>query len=126
MPGVLSLLTCVKSTLKKWHLKKLTSNKIKTAQELLSLTLEIEAHLLKSDIAFAKDNEPKRMELAKQIFSTEVSEDDAPEIHKIITEVLEINSRLQQFATDAKNEVANLSKQIKTSRKVTNAYQAHK
>ncbi|THB69806.1 MAG: flagellar protein FliT [Gammaproteobacteria bacterium] len=117
---------CVKSTQRRWHLKKLTSTKIKTAQELLSLTLEIEAHLLKSDIAFAKDNEAKRMELAKQVFSTPVSEDEAQEIHKIITEVLEINSRLQQFASDAKDEVAKLSKQIKQSRKVTNAYEAHK
>ncbi len=117
---------CVKITRKKWRHNNLDNSKVQIAQELLSLTKEIEAHLLKSDIAFAKENEPKRMELAKQIFSTEVSEDDAPEIHKIISEVLEINSRLQQFATDAKNEVANLSKQIKTSRKVTNAYAAHK
>ncbi len=101
-------------------------NKINIAKELLSLTKEIEAHLEKSDLAFAKENEPMRMELAKQIFSTEVLEKDSPEIHKIITEVLEINARLQKFANNAKQEVAQMSRQVKKSQKATSAYQAHK
>ncbi len=101
-------------------------NKINIAKELLSLTKEIEAHLEKSDLAFAIENESKRMELAKQVFSSEVSEEDSPEIHQIITEVLEINSRLQKFANNAKQEVAQMSRQVKKSQKATSAYQAHK
>lgn len=101
-------------------------DKIKTANELLSLTKEIEAHLEKSDLAFAKDNEARRMDLAKQIFSTEVSEKESPEIHKIISEVLEINVRLEKFAKNAKQEIAQMSRKIKKSQKATSAYQAHK
>lgn len=101
-------------------------DKIKTANELLSLTKEIEAHLEKSDLAFAKDNEARRMDLAKQIFSTEVSEKESSEIHKIISEVLEINVRLEKFAKNAKQEIAQMSRKIKKSQKATSAYQAHK
>ncbi len=101
-------------------------DKIALANELLSLTKEIETHLGKSDLAFAKENEPRRMELAKHIFSTDVSEEQSPEIHKIIIEVLEINTRLQKFANNAKQEVAQMSRQVKKSQKATSAYQAHK
>lgn len=101
-------------------------DKIALANELLSLTKEVETHLEKSDLAFAKENEPRRMEIAKQIFSSEVLEKDSPEIHKIINEVLEINTRLQKFANNAKQEVAQMSRQVKKSQKATTAYQAHK
>lgn len=99
------------------------SDKISLANELLSLSLEIEARLAESDLTFAKNNEPKRMELAKKIFSTEIAKEDTEEVHKIITQVLEINSRLENFAINAKSEVAKLSKNIKFAKKAQNAYQ---
>lgn len=99
------------------------SHKTQLAQQLLSLTLEIEAHLAESDLSFAKDNEPKRMALAKEIFTSDISEEESEELKKIISDVLEVNSRLEKFANEAKNEVAKLSKNIKFAQKATTAYQ---
>ena len=101
-------------------------DKIQLANELLSLTKEIEAHLEKSDVAFAKDNEPKRMQLAQEIFSSDVLESDSEEIHKILSEVLEVNSRLQKFAKSARDEVVHMSNQIKKAKKGASIYQEHR
>ncbi len=101
-------------------------NKIDLANELLTLTKEIEAHLEKSDLAYATENEQRRMELAKQVFSDELTEEESPKIIEIINEVLEVNTRLQNYAKKAKDQVANMSRDIRKAKKAKSAYQDHR
>ncbi len=99
------------------------SEKVEKAKELFLLSEEMYAKIQQSDWGFAKENEDKRQQLAKEVFDGgEIPADEVEAIAEYIKKTIEINSKMTALTKEGKDEVAVQIRKMRNGQRVKSAY----